>query len=198
MNKKRIDYTPLDIEQMSPREIRKAYSELRKIAKLRQLRLRAAFPHSSFAKNKKWWKFPTTKSMKSTQKVAEQLAEVSRYLTNKLTLVREQRKMLEELSKGFVNMFKINIPKKEIPHFFEFLDELRSRYDAKMVDSLRVAELFQAMQQSNISEKNIYEEFSFYIEHLDTIKELKLKKRIRPWTAKTIRAKFTGSDLQGD
>lgn len=194
MNKKRVDYTPLQIEDMSPKEIRKTYSELRKIATLRQKRLKAAFPRSALTGTGKWWKFPATKKMRSTQKVAEALAEVSFFLTNPLTTVKAQKKMIEDLGKNFSSMFKIKLPKEEIPTFFNFIDELRARYEAKMVDSKRVAQVYQEMQRMNISRDNIIKNLGYYLENLEEIKKLKATKRQRPFTAKEIRDRYNIGD----
>ena len=198
MNKKRVDYTPIQIEEMSPKEIRKTYSELRKVATLRQKRLKTAFPHSALTGTGKWWKFPTTKSMKSTQKVAEALAEVSRFLTNPLSTVGGQREQLEDIYKTFAEDFKIELPKDDIPMFFNFLDELRARYGAKMVDSLRVAELFQEMQRTNISRENIMKNFGFFMENLDDIKLLDIEKHKRGITARELRDKYFIGDPYED
>lgn len=194
MQKKRFDYTPLDIEQMTRKEIRKTYSELRKVATLRQKRLKAAFPRSALTGTGKWWKFPATKSMKSTQKVAEALAEVSRFLTNPLTTVKAQKSMIEELGTNFAGMFKIQLPKSEIPVFFDFIDELRARYEAKMVDSKRVAQVYQQMQRMNISEENIKKNLGFFLENLEKIKKLKPSNRQRPFTAKELRDRYKIGD----
>ena len=194
MQKKRVDYTPIQIEEMSPKEIRKTYAELRKVATLRQKRLKSAFPRSALTGTGKWWKFPTTKSMKSTQKVAEALAEVSRFLTNPLTTVKAQKSMIEELGTNFAGMFGIQLPKSEIPVFFDFIDELRARYDAKMVDSKRVAQVYQQMQRVNISEENIKKNLGFYLENLEKIKKLKPTKRQRPFTAKELRDRYNIGD----
>ena len=193
MKKKRVDYTPIQIEEMSPKEIRKTYSELRKVATLRQKRLKAAFPRSALTGTGKWWKFPTTKSMKSTQKVAEALAEVSRFLTNPLSTVTAQKKQIQELHEEFAGKFGIEISKEEIPQFFGFMDELRARYGAKMVDSARVAEAFQMIQKKNISMENVKKEFSFYMEHMTDIDKLKLNPdRKRKYTSTELRAKLRG------
>lgn len=198
MKKKRVDYTPIQIEEMSPKEIRKTYSELRKVATLRQKRLKAAFPRSALTGTGKWWKFPTTKSMKSTQKVAEALAEVSRFLTNPLSTVTAQKKQIRELHEEFAGKFGIEISKDEIPQFFGFLDELRARYGAKMVDSMRVAELFQEMQKKNISKENIMKNFGFFMENLDDIKLLDIKKHKRGITARELRDRYFVGDPYED
>lgn len=198
MNKKRIDYTPIQIEEMSPKEIRKTYSELRKVATLRQKRLKAAFPRSALTGTGKWWKFPTTKSMKSTQKVAEALAEVSRFLTNPLSTVTAQKKQIQELHEEFASRFGIEVSKEEIPEFFNFMDELRARYGAKMVDSKRTAELFREMQRKNISKENIMKNFGFFMENLDDIKLLDIKKHKRGITARELRDKYFIGDPYED
>ena len=198
MNKKRVDYTPIQIEEMSPKEIRKTYSELRKVATLRQKRLKTAFPRSSFTGTGKWWKFPTTKSMKSTQKVAEALAEVSRFLTNPLSTVTAQKKQIQELHEEFAARFGIEVTKEEIPEFFNFMDELRARYGAKMVDSKRTAELFREMQRKNISKENIMKNFGFFMENLDDIKLLDIKKHKRGITARELRDKYFIGDPYED
>ena len=190
MNKKRFDYTPLDIEGMTTKEVRKTYSELRKVATLRQKRLGKVFPESSFVKNKKWWNFPTTKSM-SDKKVREALANVSTFLTNPLTTVKEQRKQIKEFNERIFNKYHIDIPEKDIPEFADFLDELRARYGAKMVDSARVAEAFQMIQKKNISMENVKKEFSFYMEHMTDFDKLKLNPdRKRKYTSTELRAKL--------
>lgn len=198
MNKKRVDYTPIQIEEMSPKEIRKTYSELRKVATLRQKRLKAAFPRSALTGTGKWWKFPTTKSMKSTQKVAEALAEVSRFLTNPLSTVTAQKKQIQELHEEFAARFGIEVTKEEIPEFFNFMDELRARYGAKMVDSKRTAELFREMQRKNISKENIMKNFGFFMENLDDIKLLDIKKHKRGITARELRDKYFIGDPYED
>ena len=198
MNKKRVDYTPIQIEEMSPKEIRKTYAELRKVATLRQKRLKAAFPRSALTGTGKWWKFPTTKSMKSTQKVAEALAEVSRFLTNPLSTVTAQKKQIKELHEEFADRFGIEVSKEEIPQFFNFMDELRARYGAKMVDSKRTAELFREMQRKNISKENIMKNFGFFMENLDDIKELDIKKHKRGITARELRDRYFVGDPYED
>ena len=198
MQKKRVDYTPIQIEEMSPKEIRKTYAELRKVATLRQKRLKAAFPRSALTGTGKWWKFPTTKSMKSTQKVAEALAEVSRFLTNPLSTVTAQKKQIQELREEFAARFGIEVSKEEIPEFFNFMDELRARYGAKMVDSKRTAELFQEMQRTNISRENIMKNFGFFMENLDDIKLLDIKKHKRGITARELRDRYFVGDPYED
>ena len=198
MNKKRVDYTPIQIEEMSPKEIRKTYAELRKVATLRQKRLKAAFPRSALTGTGKWWKFPTTKSMKSTQKVAEALAEVSRFLTNPLSTVTAQKKQIQELHEEFAARFGIEVTKEEIPEFFNFMDELRARYGAKMVDSKRTAELFREMQRKNISKENIMKNFGFFMENLDDIKLLDIKRHKRGITARELRDKYFIGDPYED
>lgn len=198
MNKKRVDYTPIQIEEMSPKEIRKTYSELRKVATLRQKRLKTAFPRSALTGTGKWWKFPTTKSLKSTQKVAEALAEVSRFLTNPLSTVTAQKKQIRELHEEFADRFGIEVPKEEIPEFFNFMDELRARYGARMVDSKRTAELFQEMQRKNISKENIMKNFGYFMENLDDIKLLDIKKHKRGITARELRDRYFVGDPYED
>lgn len=198
MQKKRVDYTPIQIEEMSPKEIRKTYSELRKVATLRQKRLKAAFPRSALTGTGKWWKFPTTKSMKSTQKVAEALAEVSRFLTNPLSTVTAQKKQIQELHEEFAARFGIEVSKEEVPQFFNFMDELRARYGAKMVDSKRTAELFREMQRKNISKENIMKNFGFFMENLDDIKLLDIKKHKRGITARELRDRYFVGDPYED
>lgn len=180
---RRIDYTPYDIEQMSAREVRKVYSELRKVAYMRQKRLKQSFPESGLTGTGKYWRFPMTKNL-SDAGAAAALADVSLFLKNPLTTVRAQRKQLEELSETFSERFGITIPKNLIPQFFSFMDELRARYGAKMVDSERVADLFEQMQRKNISQENVMKNFSFFMENLDEIKDMTIPKRKRQYTAR--------------
>lgn len=190
---KRIDYTPYDIEQMSSREVRKVYSELRKVAYMRQKRLKQSFSESALAGTGKYWRFPMTKNL-SDAGVASALADVSLYLKNPLTTVRAQRKQLEELAEDFAGKFGIDIPKKDIPKFFNFLDELRARYGAKMVDSERVAEVFDQMQRKNISSENIMKNFTFYMENLDEIRDIDIPNRKRKYTARDFQKYGIGAD----
>lgn len=190
---KRIDYTPYDIEQMSSREVRKVCSELRKVAYMRQKRLKQSFPESALAGTGKYWRFPMTKNL-SDAGVAAALADVSLYLKNPLTTVRAQRKQLEDLAEDFADKFGIDIPKKDIPKFFNFLDELRARYGAKMVDSERVAEVFEQMQRKNISIENIMKNFAYYMENLDEIKDLNIPNRKRKYTARDFQKYGIGED----
>lgn len=185
---RRIDYTPFDIERMSNKEVRKTYSELRKVAYMRQKRLKETFPGSSLAGTGKYWQFPFTKDLTDSQ-VASALAEVSCYLKNPLTLVKEQKAQRKDLHDQVMKDLGLDLDDKELNDFFNFIDELRARYGAKMVDSKRVAAIFDEMERANISRANIMKEFLYYRENIMDIQDLEVPERKKQYTARDFQKK---------
>jgi hypothetical protein len=187
---RRIDYTPADIMEMSDREVRKVYSELRKTVYMRQKRLKEQFPLSSFIGTGKYWKFPKTKDL-STEEVRGELAEASRFLQSDLSTIKGQRERAEEIHELFQSKYEIDIPPEDVPRFMDFLDDLEARYGAKVLGSEQMAKVFKEMERKNISRANVLTNYEYYLKHQKEIAEnKKLNARSRPFTARQLVTEF--------
>lgn len=186
---RRVDYTPADIMEMSDREVRKVYSELRKTVYMRQKRLREEFPDSSFTGTGDYWKFPKTRDL-TTEEVRGELAEASRFLQSDLSTITGQRERIEDIRESFRDLYDIDIPAKDVPRFMDFMDELRARYGAKVLSSDRVMKMFKEMERKNVSRANVIRNFEFYMNHLKEIEALDVKARQRPYTATELINRF--------
>lgn len=191
----RIAYTPADIEQMGAKEVRKTYTQLRRIAKARLKYLNKVFPNNAYQKA---WKneMPELKSMKRISTVREHLAEISRFLRQGTTVTR-YRERLENIRNDIFRITKVDLPLDKIDDFLEFEEDLINRYGAKVLDSDEVASLYKLALDTNISTANILKEYSFYKKnkeelkmHADKLLTKEGHKRSRKWTAEMLRKEF--------
>lgn len=166
----RFSYTPSQIARMPEREVRKIYSEYRKIANKRAARLRGA-GYGMYESSQKL--FRKTKDL-DAQEVRAAFAEVNMYLRDVRTKVRalrryetDQLQQLHEHGYDFIN-------KQNFKQFTDFIEWARARSGSndRIFKSDRVAELFEQKERLKISANALQKNFDYYLEHLDKIKEV--------------------------
>ena len=163
-------YTPSKIARMGEKEIRRIYSEYRKIANKRAARMRGA-GYGEYESAKAY--FPTTKSL-STGELREQFAEVNRYLRDYRTRLKDLRNYEKETIESLHAHGYDFVTRENFKQFTDFMEWARARSGSndRVFKSDRVAELFEQKERLNISANALQKNFDHYLENLDAIKEV--------------------------
>ena len=151
---------PQTISDLSPREMRQAYSELRSIARKRADRLEAAgFGAVRFA--------PVNKVMKDD--LAQELAELSYYLrsqSSQLKFVRSEKEQGTLAEHGYIV--------EDIREYGRFMDEMRYRYrNRKLPDSDPFAQIYIQAERRKMSVKTLQREFGKWLKDEEEAKKLR-------------------------
>ncbi len=142
---------PQSISEMSDREIRKAYSELRSIARKRADRLEAAGMEARrFA--------PIGKLMSAD--VADELSELAYYLSSpgsSLAALKGEREQATLAAHGY------NI--QDVGSYGRFMDAMRYRYkNRKLPDSGLWADIYSLAERRKMSVKTLQREFGKFLQ----------------------------------
>lgn len=150
MASKYKDLTPQDISEMTDKELRKAYSELRSIARKRADRLEAAGFEAQ--------RFNPLNKVPSGD-LEQELIELSYYLRSpgsSLKVARQEREQATLAAHGY------NV--QDVRSFGRFMDNMRYRYrNRKYPDSGVFADIFIQAERRKMSEKTLQREFSRYL-----------------------------------
>lgn len=161
-------YFPYQIEQMSEGAIRKAYSELRKVANKRLARLQKAGlgSYGSFRYGKLEQMHPDD--------VAEELADVSRFLRERRTTVRGAKAFqknvvstLQEKGGVFADINQQNFRK-----WTDFMDNLREKYGNKLFDSGDATDVFSEVERLNLPDSIIENHYKMFVDNIETIRDI--------------------------
>lgn len=164
-------YTPSKIARMGEKEIRRIYSEYRKIANKRAARMRGA-GYGDYEVAKTY--FPTTKSL-NTEDLREQFAEVNRYLRDVRTKLKPFKAYEIESLKSLHKHGYEFVTHENFKLFTDFMDWARARSGAndRINGSSRIAELFAEKERLKISANALQKNFDYYLENLEAVKEVK-------------------------
>lgn len=154
MAKKRFDYKTLNpdtISELSTKDLRSAYSELRSIARKRADRLEAAgFEARRFA--------PVNQVDKDD--IEAELAELSYYLRSpgsQLHIAKKEREQAALAAHGY--------DIQDVKSFGAFMDAMRYRYrNRKLPDSGSWAEIYKQAERRGMSVKTLQREFGKYLD----------------------------------
>jgi len=166
---KRTIYLPHEIETMDPGEIRKAYSRLRKQAnrRLANLEKNDLGGYGSFRYGRLDQMFDDD--------VAQELAEVSRFLRDPRHTVRGAKQwrseMLESLHENKGGVFD-DINESNFQDWVEYMDHLRDKYGNKLFDSGDATEVFIEAERLNLPDTIIRNHFNMFRKNLDTIRDI--------------------------
>lgn len=171
----RFDYTPSRIARMKEAEVRKLYSEYRKIANKRAQRMRNA-GYTSYEAAKA--NFAKTKDL-SADEVRAAFAEVNKYLRDVRTKIKPlkayEKETLEQLHEhgyDFVNAANL----KEFGDFMEW-SRARSGANDRVFKSDRAADIFGQAQKQKISTENLKKNFDAYAQSYERSGTLSMQRR---------------------
>lgn len=174
----KYDYTPSRIARMKESDVRKLYSEYRKIANKRAQRMRAA-GYSKYEAARK--EFAKTKDLNEAE-VRAAFAEVNKYLRDIRTKLKPlrayQKGMIEQLHEhGYDFVDETNI--KEFGDFMEW-SRARSGSNDRIFKSDRAADLFNRAAEEGISADKLKKNFESYRENFNKTGRILTQRRKRP------------------
>lgn len=146
---------PQTASEMTPREIRKTYSELRSIARKRADRLEAA--------GFKTRRFKPVANIDAADLELE-LVKVAYYLRDPGSSIRVARKEKEQTSIA-ARGYDI----RDFDTFGDFMDEIRYRFKGRdLRDSDPYAQIYDAAEKRQMTIKTIQREFGKYMNYVET------------------------------
>lgn len=168
-------FTPRMIEKALSKpggeaQLRKAYSELRKVAnkRLQRLEEQDLGTYGSY-------RYPKLNEV-ADQDVPGLLADVSRYIRDPRHTVRGEKQFLDkeiaELHKrgyDFIN-------RSNIYDFFSYMEDMRQRYGSKVFDSGSVADAYNEAQRLRLPTNVLKKNFEAFMGQMDQIEKLKTTK----------------------
>lgn len=169
MTNNRQVYLPHEIEAMTPAEIRKAYSRLRKIAnkRLANLEKNELGGFGSF-------RYGRLDQLYSDD-VGEELAEISLFLRDPRHTVRGakawKRDVLDSLHANKGGIFD-DINESNFQDWVKYMDHLRERYGNKLFDSGDATEVFLEAERLNLPDNIIKNHFNMFRENLESIRDI--------------------------
>ena len=161
-------FFPYQIERMSDAAVRKAYTTLRKIAnkRLANLEKNELGGFGSFRYGKLEQIHP--------DEVAQELAEVSRFLRDPRHTVRGARQFenqvidtLHEKGGVFEDINAGNFRK-----WADFMDTLRDKYGNKLFDSGDATDVFSEAERLNLPDSIIKNHYRMFVENLETLRNI--------------------------
>lgn len=164
----KINYNPIDLENMTEREIRAVYSELRKIATKRVKRLISeGYGDYKIAKAK----FSRSRDLDFND-VSAALLDVSLYLRDPRTRAAKLKKMEAKLDRTLTE-HGYTIPKNKLKDFGDYMDAMAAKYKGKiMPKSDIVADLWEQAERLGMSGKTLIRHFEEWLDDKDKIEKV--------------------------
>jgi len=151
---------PQTISDLTPREMKQAYSELRSIARKRADRLEAQGYGAV--------RFPQVKQIMH-EDLADLLAELSYYLRSgqsQLKIVRAEKEQATLAEHGYII--------QDVREFGRFMDEMRYRYrNRKLPDSGTFADIYKQAERRKMSVNTLEREFGKWLDDAEEAEKLR-------------------------
>lgn len=174
-------FTPIQIEQLSNRQVRKEYSQLRSIANKRLQRLQAAG-----LGGRGDYRFPVMKGRDINQ-IAADLADVSRFLRDPRTTVKGENKFVEHELKELHERGYSWVDRSNFYDFTRFMEDMRAKYEGKYFDSGQALDVYNEGQRLNIPSDVLKRNFDYFAENIkamEKVQPIKTNKTIKFWDIK--------------
>lgn len=166
-------YLPYQIKDMTPQEIRAAYTQQRAVANKRIARLEKAGLGTGKQKA-----FPTLRGM-SDNEASAALLKVSRWNRDPRHTVKGERKWIAYNLKILHEDFKLNwVHDENFYEFTDFMDDLRLKYSAQVFDSGDASEIFNYAQEVGISGKELSANFEDYSEIFNNAQRIGISPKV--------------------
>ena len=195
--KKDIAYTPLRVEKMRIKDVRKAYSELRGIAsrRMKQLEKKGFTSYEVYKNAKKDLQgLPSAKTL-STQEVKDLLVETATFLRKPFSLASTINRFENDQVKHFNRMGFKFINKKNIRRFHKYMNSLSEKYGAKAIQSFKAVRLFNEAERLGVSTKDIEDNFYSWSSKIDLI-EKEAKDNLKAYKGKGARSSYLKKKLK--
>lgn len=164
----RTDYNPQNVRELSDAQLRKAYSEVRSIARKRVERMaKSEFADTDIANRS----FPTVRQVK-TEDLRNALLDVSQFVRDPRSLLNYHRNIVTKTintleSHGYA------IPRENLKDFGDFMEFARDRWKGrKMPPSDYVASIYETASKKGISAKTLMREFRTWLDEEESMDSL--------------------------
>lgn len=181
-------YSSHQLSQMSDAEIRKAYSELRSIANKRLGRMEQQGLNRTARTG---YRFPTISQIKESSRatVASELADVSKFLRDKRSTVRGEKKFISHFQevmteKGYGDL--VETP-DEIYKLIDFFEELRELHKDKIISSGDALDAQQEAERLNIPKEKLMDNIELFVSHLEELKDVKPSKGVAEFSSRRMK-----------
>ena len=191
-----ISYTPLRVENMSIKEVKKAYKKLRVVAKRRLTSLeRKGYTSYEVYKNarRSLAGLPNAKTI-GREEAKDLLIEVSAFLRKPFSLASTITKFENDQVSKFNKMGFNFINKKNLRRFHNYMNDLVDKYGSKAIQSFRAVKLFNQAERLNISVEDIKDNFYKWDEKLKKLEELS-RDKLKHLKGKGARSSYVKSQL---
>lgn len=165
-------YKPIEIQQMSSKEINREYTRLRAIANKRIARLNAQKLNYDERPM-----FATVKQINESSKwdVASQLAEVSRWVKDSKTTVTGTKQALDAFNDRIIELGYGNLldgTYQSSIKLMHFLEDVKQDITLKMYDSGETLDTLEQAQRLNIPWDKLKEHFDLFASHLNELEKI--------------------------
>ena len=160
---KKTRYSPADLIDMEPAEMRQIYQRLRKTANRRMDRLKAAgYGEDARAE----YKFPTSGEI-SDRSIRRAVLQVSKYLRDPRTTISGRTKQAVKTVSS-LQEHGYNIGQGDLKKFGDFMEWSREKYRGRVLPpSDVVASIYEEAQRLNMPAELLQNQFSSYIHDQD-------------------------------
>lgn len=172
-------YNLLHNPVMSVKEMESEYNRLRSIANSRLERLGASEFRNVEAYKINVGKFEKTARQYTKPQLARKLYEVSRFVGAKSSSVRGQQNIRKRTIASLHKAGFTFVNKDNLKAFGDFMEDMRSRQGGKLVDSDRVAEVYNIAREKGVSSETLSRDFDLWLanrKQLEALPKLKGKR----------------------
>lgn len=164
----RIDYNPQNVRELSDAQLRKAYSEVRSIARKRVERMaKSEFADTDIANRS----FPTVRQVK-IEDLRNALLDVSQFVRDPRSLLNYHRNIVTKTI-NTLESHGYSIPRENLKDFGDFMEFARDRWKGrKMPPSDYVASIYESVSKKGISAKTLMREFRTWLDEEESIDSL--------------------------
>ena len=174
MSRKYKLYTPYQMEKMTEKAIRKAYSALRSVANKRLERMRKL---NIGMRAREGFRFPTIQQIEESSKwtVSSALADVSRWLRSDRTTVKGEKQAVAKFQTVISNLGYPELVKDLDTTYqtMEYLDYMRDQYTANLYSSNDVLDIVEQAELLNVSKEVLDENIKLFYDHKEEFLNIK-------------------------
>ena len=177
-------FLPIQIADMSLKEVKAAYQQIRRAA---NYRLGSMQSHGFGTMG--GFRFPKMSSLTESQLRAE-LAEASRYMRDPRHTVRGERAFIKRELEAFQERGIDFVNESNFYDFTNYMDDLRDRYGSRVFDSGDALDVYNNAQRIGIDTDTLKKNFEYFVEHQITLDRMKPARGASGVTMRALRQKI--------
>ena len=159
---------------LTPEEMRKHYSYLRKIANKRLKRFVGSEFEDAQSYIKNAGKFVPLSEINNERELMLKLYEVNKFVRARSSSVTGLKQIRKEMIETFHDRGFTWINKNNVKQFGDYMEYMRAKYGARQFDSERAAELFGMITTDRVGldVEAVQQDFKYWAKHADELSKL--------------------------